>query len=171
VSGELALLRARGYEQSDAVQRALGTAVMCDGCGSGRIDAAAAVGAGSAPPPALPPGGGGAGATAPGSATVVGAAPAARPASGGPARTASPRTTVPPTVAVTAPTTTVPPTSSTSGPAEAALGIPFPGQVQKNSPPPSGGEPSSRLAATGLALAGLLGAGAALGVRVLRRTG
>src|SRR5207248_1155665 len=59
VSGAVALLRAKGYSRDDAVQRLLSTAVVCDGCGSGRIDAAAAVGAAPAPPPAIPPGGSG----------------------------------------------------------------------------------------------------------------
>src|SRR5438477_2101090 len=97
VSGAVALLRAKGVSPADAVQRLLGTAVGCAGCGRGRIDAAAAVGAGAAPAPAPPPGGGGAGAAPPGSATVVGAAPQARPVSNAPAKPARPRATTTPT--------------------------------------------------------------------------
>jgi len=163
VSGAVALLRAERYGRDDAVQRLLSTAVPCDGCGSGRIDAAAAVGAGPAPLPALPPGGGGGGAGAPGSATVVGAR--ARTEAAAPPR---PRSTVP---AVTAPPTTAAPTSTTStsppatGPVEAALGERWPGKVSINSAPSSGRGPSGRLVPVGIALTGLIGAGAALGLR------
>ena len=161
VSGAVALLRAKGYSRDDAVQRLLSTAVVCDGCGSGRIDAAAAVGAAPAPPPAIPPGGGGGGSGAPGSATVVG--PRSRTQAVAPPR---PRTTAP---ANTAPSTTATVTASTStstttGPVEAALGEPWPGQVSVNRAP-SSGSGSNRWVPVGLALTGLFGAGAALGVR------
>jgi len=173
VSGELALLRAKGYSRDDAVQRLLGHTVACDGCGSGRIDAAAAVGAGPAPPPAPPLGGGGTASAPPGSATVVGPAPKARPASHAPPKTAAPRTTTAPsTVPVTEPPpSSVPPTSPPSAPVEDALGNPRPGQVQVNNAPSGDRGSSSRLVPVGLALAGLLGATTALGVAAWRRTG
>jgi subtilisin family serine protease len=169
VSGEVALLRAKGYSRDDAVQRVLATAVPCDGCGAGRIDAAAAVGAGAAPPPSPAPGGGGGSSGAPGAATVIGSR--ARTQSAAPARprttTAPPSTAPPTTVAVTAPE----PTPSTSGgPVEAALGRPWPGQVQVRNAP-AGGKSSSRLIPIGLAVIGLAGAGAgaAFGMRAWRR--
>jgi len=173
VSGELALLRAKGYSRDDAVQRLLGHTVACDGCGSGRIDAAAAVGAGLAPPPAPPAGGGGTGSAPPGAATVVGPAPTARPASHGPPKTTPPRTTTAPrTIPVTEPPpTSVPPTSPPSAPFEAALGNPGPGQVQVNNAPSGDRGSSSRLVPVGLALAGLLGAATGLGVAAWRRPG
>lgn|GEM_PF-4857706 len=170
VSGAVALLRAKGFSANDAVQRLLATAVACGGCGSGRIDAAAALGAGPAPAPAMPPGGGGSGSSTPGAATVVGG-PAAHPASGTQPKPVTPRTTSPSTtVAVTQPPTSVPPTSPPSGPVDAALGAPEPGQVQVNNSPPSGGGRSGRALPIGLAVLGLLGAGGALGVQALRRT-
>jgi subtilisin family serine protease len=166
VSGAVALLRAKGYGPDEAVQRLRDSAVPCAGCGSGRIDIAAAVGAGPAPAPVLPPGGGGTGSAAPGSATVV--APKAHTASGSgaPPRAAAPRTTTTPqTAAVTAPSTSLPPTSLPPGPLEAALGSPWPGQVQVNSAPAGGRGSSNRLLPIGLALTGLIGVGAALGFR------
>jgi len=165
VSGAVALLRAKGYGQEDAVQRLLNTAVPCTGCGSGRIDAASAVGAGAAAAPAVPPGGGGTGfSSTPGSATVVGPAPKARPAAAAPPRTAAPRTTAAPTTTpVTAAPTSVPPTSPPAGPAELALGSPWPAQVQVNNAAPTEGGSPSRLVPIALAVTGLLGAGTALG--------
>jgi subtilisin family serine protease len=168
VSGAVALLRADGYGADAAVQRLLATAVKCDGCGSGRIDAAAAVGAGTAPAPALPPGGGGAGSATPGSATILGPAPNARTASGAQPRPAPRPTTPPTTVAVTQVPTSVPPTLPPSGPLDAALGGPEPGQVQVNNAL-GRGHSSSRLVPVGVALAGLVGAGTALGVQASRR--
>lgn len=168
VSGAVALLRAKGFSANDAVQRLLTTAVACDGCGSGRIDAAAAVGVGAAPAPAVPPGGGGAGAASPGAATVVGG-PSTKPASGTQPKPVVPRTTST-TVAVTQPPTSVPPTSAPSGPLDLALGAPDSGQVQANNTPSSSAGRPSRAVWIGLALVGLLGAGSALGVQALRRT-
>jgi hypothetical protein len=169
VSGAIALLRAKGYGRDDAVQRLLATAVRCDGCGTGRIDAAAAVGAGAAPPPSAAPGGGGVGSAPPGSATFVGPAPKARPTAAVPPRPAARPTTAPPTtVAATAPPST--PTTS-GGPVEEALGSPWPGQVQVRNAPSSSGASSSRLVPIGLAVIGLAGAGAgaAFGMRAWRR--
>ena len=169
VSGAVALLRAKGYSADDAVQRLVTTAVSCGGCGSGRIDAAAAVGAGPAPPPAVPPGGGGAGSAPPGSPTVLGPAPKARPASGGQPRSATPRSTTAPTsAAVTAPPTSPPTTTSPSGPADVALGSPWPGSVEVNNAPGAGSGSSSRLVPVGLALTGLVGAGTAVALRAWR---
>ncbi|MBV9411987.1 MAG: S8 family serine peptidase [Acidimicrobiia bacterium] len=169
VSGAVALLLAKGFSANDAVQRLLATAVPCGGCGSGRIDAAAAVGAGSAPAPVVPPGGGGSASASPGAATVVGGPPA-RPASGAQPKPVTSSTTSPPTtVAVTEPPTSVPPTSPTSGPADLALGAPDPGQVRNNIPSTGSGRPSRSVAVT-LALVALLGAGGALSVQALRRT-
>jgi subtilisin family serine protease len=170
VSGALALLRAKGYTRDDAVPRLLTTAVPCAGCGSGRVDAAAAVGAGAAPPPAVPPGGGGNGSTTPGSATIVGPAPNARPASNAPPRAAVPRTTASPTTAATQPPATV---TSTTTPlpdiGDIALGSPPSLPVQVNNAGPRSSGSSDRAIAVGLALTGLLGAGACLGVRAWRR--
>jgi subtilisin family serine protease len=167
VSGALALVRAKGLGRDEAVQQLLNTAVACGGCGRGRIDAAAAVGAGPAPPPSPPPAAPG-GSTSPGAATFVGAAPKARPAAAPRPKTAANRTTTPSTtVPATAPPTSAPP--PTSGAAvEAALGAPWPGQVRVEIPPASGRQSSSRLVPIGLALTGLLGAGGALGLRALR---
>jgi len=169
VSGALALLRAKGYGRDDAVQRLLSTAVPCGGCGSGRIDAAAAVGAGSAPPPAVPPGGGGNGSTTPGSATVIGPAPNSKPVANAPARRAAPRATTTTTFAVTQPPATVTSTTSLLEPPDIALGSPPPLPVQIHDAGPRGGGGSDRTIAVGLALTGLLGAGAALGVRAWKR--
>jgi subtilisin family serine protease len=168
VSGAVALLRAKGFSASDAVQRLIATAVPCGGCGSGRIDAAAAVGAGPAPAPSVPLGGGGAGSASPGAATVVGG-PSAQPASGAQPKRVASTTSPPTTVAVTQPPTSVPPTSPPSGPSDAALGAPEPGQVQADGPATGAGRPS-RLMMIGLAVVCLLGAGGALGVQALRRT-
>jgi subtilisin family serine protease len=167
VSGAVALLRAKGYGRDDAVQRLLATATPCDGCGSGRIDAALAVGAGAAPPPSPPPGGGREASGTPGAATVVGARPRTQPAATARPKATAPSSTAPPTtVAVTAPTST-PPTSS--GPVEAALGAPWPGHVQVIEAPPAGRAPSSRLLPVGLALSALAGVGGALALRTWRR--
>ena len=162
VSGALALLRAKGFSQDDAVQRLLATAVPCAGCGAGRLDAAAAVGVGPSAPPAPPPGGGGAGSGAPGSATVVGPRARTQSAAGTSPRTATPATTVAPTTTVVTAPTSTPPTSS--GPVEDALGTPWPGQVRVNDAPPSG-DGSSRALPVGIAMAGMAGVGMALGLR------
>jgi subtilisin family serine protease len=168
VSGAVALLRAKGFGRDDSVQRLLSTAVPCAGCGSGRIDAAAAVGAGPAPPPAVPPGGGGTGSAAPGSATVVGG-PKASPASNATARPARPRVAASTTVPVTQPPPTVMPSTSVPGPGEVALGSPWPGQVQVRTAPPGSGGSSDRTIAVGLALTALVAAGTGVGMRVWGR--
>ncbi|MBV8985049.1 MAG: S8 family serine peptidase [Acidimicrobiia bacterium] len=170
VSGEVALLLAKGYGASSAVQRVLSTAVPCSGCGSGRIDAAAALGVGSAPPPSAPPGGAG-GAGPPGAATVVGPPPRSVPASSSAPRAARPRPTTPPTTALTEPPSSAPTTTTEAGPVEAALGAPWPGQVQIHNAGGAGKGGSDRTVPVGLALVGLAGAAGALGVRGLRLRG
>ncbi|MBV8979891.1 MAG: S8 family serine peptidase [Acidimicrobiia bacterium] len=170
VSGEVALLLAKGYSASGAVQRVLATAVPCTGCGSGRIDAAAALGVGSAPAPSAPPGLGG-GAGPPGAATVVGPPPRSVPASRAAPRAAAPRPTAAPTTVTTEPPSPAPTTTSEPGPVEAALGGPWPGQVRIDDTGGNGGAGSNRAAAIGFAVVGLAGAAGALGVRLVRLRG
>jgi subtilisin family serine protease len=170
VSGEVALLVAKGYSASAAVQRVLATAVPCTGCGTGRIDAAAALGVGSAPAPSAPPGGA-AGGGPPGSATVVGPAPRTVPAASAAPRPATPRPRAAPTTAPTEPPSSAPTTTTEPGSVEAALGAPWPGQVQINDEGGGGRGTSDRTVPIGFAVVGLIGAAGALGVRLARLRG
>lgn len=177
VSGLLALLRAEGLGRDAAVQRLLQTSVACGGCGSGRIDAAAATGAGAAPAPTggAPPGDGG---TPPGEATVVGPAPSTRPAAVTPRPRAAatiPRltaTTRPPVLGApplsSVPASTEPPTTQPDSLNHVALGQPFPERVDSQPPDGDGGGRAVPVAVA-VALTSLVAGAGALVFRRVRK--